>query len=98
MVAIPSEVFFISAISVGSALIRRAAALRRPVIGRQPLVVMQAAEARAIFGESVHGFRCRTAKRRHRRVVQVDQVIAHRELRVRTAPKAANPLQNLDQL
>ena len=54
-VAMPSEVFFTSAISAGSAWIRRAAARAQAFVGLEPLVVVEAAEFEAVVGQMLHG-------------------------------------------
>src|SRR4051794_23774233 len=41
---------------------------------------MEASEPSAVVGELSHGLRRRTAKRRHRGVVEIDQLVPHRKM------------------
>ena len=79
-VAMPSDVFFTSAISAGSAPTKPGRGHAQPFVRCQPAVVMQAAELQAVLGQPLHGLGGGPHQRRHRRVIQIEQAIPHREL------------------
>src|ERR1035441_4808371 len=75
-VAMPSDVFLTSAISLGSAFTRRAESF----VDGQPLGIVEAAVVQAILGQVLERIGAAPGERRDGRVIQINQVLAHREL------------------
>ena len=79
MVAIPSDVFFTSAISSGDPFTSRAAAPPQAVVRVEPLIIMQRPKSKRVVGQPFHRFGGRTRERRDGGMIQINQRFRHRE-------------------